>query len=599
MRTRRLLHHMRLRDKLLLTHLLAVFLPLVLTNVIFYQVTTGHIQSQKIRDATLALESIKGSLRSAVDQAAALSYALYADRTFNEYLSRRYTSPSEYVRAYDTYIRQAFSDPDKSLLSELQYKVYTDNPTILTGYVERLTEEVKRSGWYRQFNSFFVPYASLISSNGTFSLVRRLDNYEANGYRQILKIDLNMERLRANVREHGFDGYVYLVDPGGRVQLSNDPLASQPGQLVMLGDIPVSADAERFETAYAGIHYLDGWTLHGIIDQAVVFREVQQSRAFIIVLALINLVVPSLILTGMSRSLHLRLQRILKHMKQVKHQNFQRIPEEPSRDEIGQLTSEFNRMTTQIDTLINDVYRADIQRKDLELKRQQAQLHALHSQINPHFLFNALESIRMRSVIKGEEETADIIHSMAVMFRKSISWHREWITLREELGAIRSFLEIQKYRFDDQFDYDIQVEETVLEERLPNMIFLPFVENASLHGIEAMPQIGIIRIRVGRQGSRIRFTLEDNGTGMSAAQLEEIRRYLARDDAMGERVGIKNTYYRLKLIYGDRFTFHIHSKEGKGTRIEIRLPLQASTQGAEGVSARDVGMDGKKGAAEG
>lgn len=96
-------------------------------------------------------------------------------------------------------------------------------------------------------------------------------------------------------------------------------------------------------------------------------------------------------------------------------------------------------MTETIHNLIHEVYLADIQKKDLELKQQQAQLHALHSQINPHFLFNTLESVRMRSLIKGEKETAKIVHNMAKMFRKSISWNQNNVTVKEELELIESF----------------------------------------------------------------------------------------------------------------------------------------------------------------
>ena len=575
------LNNMKLRDRLLLMYILSVFLPLVMTNVVFYHVTTTNITNQKVRDATHALESIKGSVKAIVDQAAGLSYSFYADRTFNDYLSQQYASSYEYVDAYDSYLKHAFSDSDKHLLGPAQYKVYTDNPTILTGYIEPLTDEVKQSGWYIQFNSFFVPHATLISSDRSFSLIQRLDNYYSNGFNQILKIDLDISAILHYFYNSSFDGNVYLVDPSGKVQFTNDAGIDRTMSAVHFRDLPIPSGAEHFTTAYAGTNYLDGWTLHGVVDREVVFQEVQKSRSFILVLASINFAVPSIILAAMSKSLHVRLQRILKHMKKVKNQHFQLIPHEEGRDEIAQLTNEFNRMTEQISSLIHDVYRVEIQKKNLELKQQQAQLHALHSQINPHFLFNALESIRMRSVIKEEEETADIIHNMAVMFRKSISWSREWIELREEVAVIRSFLEIQKYRFDEEFDYDIQVDEEALNWKVPMMIFLPFVENASIHGIESVPQIGIIRVRISVQADKLKFTLEDNGTGMSPKKLDEIRRYLTQDDVMGERVGMKNTYHRLKLIYQDRFTFHIHSKEDKGTRIEIRLPAHVEELGED------------------
>ncbi|MFD2877163.1 sensor histidine kinase [Paenibacillus rhizoplanae] len=123
----------------------------------------------------------------------------------------------------------------------------------------------------------------------------------------------------------------------------------------------------------------------------------------------------------------------------MKTQQFQTIMHGESRDEIGQLTLEFNSMIMQIKALINDVYLTEIQKKSLELERRKAQLNALQSQINPHFLFNALETIRMRSLLKQENETAKIIQSMAMILRSSLTWNKEWVSVEEELGFILCF----------------------------------------------------------------------------------------------------------------------------------------------------------------
>ena len=564
------MNNVKLRDKLLLMYILSVFLPIVMTNVVFYQVTTTNIRNQKIRDASLALENVKASVKALVDQAAGLSYSFYADRSFNETLARRFETPFDFVEAYDSFLKGSFS-ADKNVLNTMSYKVYTDNPTILSGYIVPLNEEVQSSGWYKQFKSVSLPYPSLIYDDQAFSVIQRLDYYYTNGFNPFLKIDLNMKTFSQLFHNNGFDGKVYLVDPRGQVQFSSE--GEPPHANPIFEELELPEKSELFETRYTGINYLEGWTLHGVMNKEVVLNEVWKSRSFVFVLAFINFVVPSLILAAMSRSLHVRLVRLLKYMKKVKNQNFQTIPHEEARDEIGQLTNEFNRMTQRIDSLITDVYLADIQKKDLELKQQQAQLHSLHSQINPHFLFNALESIRMRSVIKEEEETAEIIHKMSKILRKSISWSRDWISVAEEIEAVKCFLEIQKYRFDEELDYSIQVEDEAIGHKVPNMIFMPFVENASIHGIESIPGKGVIRINIGLEQGRLVFRLSDNGIGMSPDKLEEIRRYLNRDDVIGERVGMKNAYYRLKLIYRDRFSFDIQSKEGEGTSIEIGLPL--------------------------
>ncbi|OMF65419.1 sensor histidine kinase [Paenibacillus sp. FSL R5-0766] len=569
------LNYMKLRDKLLLMYVLSVFIPIVVTNVVFYNVTSTNIRSQKTRDAGMALNNLKNDLRVTIDQGVGLSYSLYTDPVFNDTISRSFQSHFEYIDAYNSYLKGKFSGQMNQGIR--WYQVYTDNSTILSsGYIDRLTDDVRNSDWYVQFQAYSAPYPALISSDQMLSLVQRLDNLDTGGREQLLKIDLNMDMIKQYFHNSGFDGKVYLLDPGGHIQFSNDPTAEEAQTEKRYSEIQFPNKMIPFENTYTGINYLEGWSLHGVMDEEIVLKEVRKSRSFVVWLACINFVLPSIIIAAMSRSIHVRLVRILKHMKKVKTQNFQTIPPEDARDEIGQLTMEFNRMTETIHNLIHEVYLADIQKKDLELKQQQAQLHALHSQINPHFLFNTLESVRMRSLIKGEKETAKIVHNMAKMFRKSISWNQNDVTVKEELELIESFLQIQKYRFGEKLQYTIEADPAVLMYRIPKMVILPFVENASIHGIESSPGVGIIQLFVSMENDQLHIRLTDNGIGMSQAKLEELLSYLDQNTDMGEHVGMKNAYSRLKLCYKNHFTFDIQTWEGEGTRIQIKLPLEPS-----------------------
>ncbi|AET60994.1 sensor with HAMP domain [Paenibacillus terrae HPL-003] len=567
---KKFLNYMKLRDKLLLMYILSVLIPIVLTNVVFYNETTANIRNQKIRDADMALNNLKKDLRVTIDQGVGVSYSLYADSIFNKTITRKFISEMDYVETFNSYLRGAFAD--QNVQGVHWYQVYTDNPTVLSSsYIDRLTDEVRQSGWYTQSQSSSSSYPTFIYSDQKFSLIQSLNNYHTSEIEQLVKIDLNMEKIHQAFFGSAFNGRVYLVDPQGRVRFGNDEaltIAATP-----LKEIMLPKNALTFKAPYSGINYLEGWTLLGVMDEESVLEEVRKSRSFVIWLACINFVLPSIIIAALSRSIHVRLVRILKHMKKVKAQNFQTIPHEEARDEIGQLTIEFNRMTETIHSLINEVYIADIQKKDLELKQQQAQLHALHSQINPHFLFNSLESVRMRSIIKGEKETAKIIQHMAKMFRKPISWSQNYVTVREELELIESFLEIQQYRFGNKLEYSIVVDSAVLEHRIPKMVLLPFVENASIHGIESTPDKGIITIYANVQEDRLNFRLEDNGIGMPPDKLDELLRYLEENEDIGERVGMKNAYYRLKLCYQECFAFSMDAHNGQGTNIEISLPL--------------------------
>ncbi|MEK4007675.1 sensor histidine kinase [Paenibacillus sp. FSL H3-0333] len=570
------LNYLKLRDKLLLMYMLSVFIPIVLTNVVFYNVTTSNIRNQKIRDADMALNNLKNDLRVTIDQGVGLSYSLYTDSIFNKTITRKFTSQKDYVDTFNSYLRGALAD--ENMQGVRWYQVYTDNPTILaSGYMDRLTGEIRKSGWYTRSLASSASYPTFIYTDQKFSLIQRLNNYNTGGFEQLVKIDLNIEQIHQIFEGSGFDGQVYLVDPQGRVQFGN--VTANLTKDIYFHEISFPGSSRIFDEAYSDINYLKGWTLKGVMDEESVLKEVRKSRSFVIWLACINFVLPTIIIAVMSRSIHVRLVRILRHMKKVKAQNFETIPPEDARDEIGQLTAEFNRMTETINSLINEVYVADIQKKNLELKQQQAQLHALHSQINPHFLFNSLESVRMRSIIKGEKETAKIIQHMAKMFRKSLSWSHNDVTVREELELIESFLTIQQYRFGDKLEYSIVAEPAALGLRIPKMVLLPFVENASIHGIESSPDKGSIVISVTLQADRLIFRFQDNGIGMDSDKLEELHRYLQDGDDIGEHVGMKNAYCRLKLCYREGFAFSMNARYREGTSIEISLPVMEEKPG--------------------
>jgi two-component system, sensor histidine kinase YesM len=572
------LNNVKLRDKLLLMYFISVFIPIVLTNVIFYSVTTNNVKSQKSRDVAVALEQTKNDIRLVIDDAVGISYTFYSDALLNELLDRDYVDDLEYVEAYQSYLRPAFYRVEQAYKAVRNVQLYVNNPTVRTsGNLGLITEEVRRADWYTHMSRGRVPYPVIIVEGQSFSLLQRLDNYTYSNYLKIVKIDLNMDTIGSLFQNSAFEGKLYLVNPEGRIIYTNDASVDfSQGSPALSSVVIPDKSSIAFESPYTNNNYLNGWKLHGVMHEAGMLEEVRKSGAFVIFLASLNFVIPTVILVVIARSLHVRLIRILKHMKKVKNQNFETIPDEESRDEIGQLIGEFNRMTSQIQSLIQDVYIADIHKKNSEIKQRQAQLHALHSQINPHFLFNALETIRMRSLIKSEKETARIIQNMAKIFRKSISWGRDWVSVKEELELVNCFLEIQKYRFGDKLEYDLNIQEEVYEQQIPKMAFLPFIENASIHGVETSPVKGVIRLDLTLEDAYLVFRLTDNGMGIPKEKLAELLHYLQADDAIGEHVGMKNVYTRLQICYGDAFGFHIHSVPGQGTEVLIRLPVQGT-----------------------
>ena len=588
------LNHIRLRGKMMIVYALSVFIPIVLTNVVFYQVTTHNVRQQKMHDMSNAMEQIRNDFLAQIDVAVGISSVLYTDSRLNEAIETSYEDALQYVESYNENVAPTLFRYSPIYKAVQNLTVYTDNETIVGGGgVQPLADPVLREGWYRALDresgSSPVVYRSTIETyKGTetmYSVVRKLDYFKSQLHRKVLKIDISLDAINGLFDKTTLQGDLFLLNGRGEIEFATDPELEWRTDRIVYADTGAAAskDAIVFEQSFDNVHYLRDWRIVGVFPEHEVLRDVYNSRDLVLYLAIPNVVIPTLVIIWFTHSLNVRIVRILRHMKKVRNHHFETIDHKPYRDEIGQLTNEFNRMTLQIKNLIDDVYLADIQRKDLEIKRNKAQLHALQSQINPHFLFNALETIRMRSLMKKETETAKIIRNMAKIFRKSLAWERDWVTVREELELIRCFLEIQKYRFGDKLEYRIQVEERANDCLIPKMSILPFIENASIHGIEPLKEQGRIEldIRLKDRGRALAATVADNGVGIARERLAAIFAQLEKEESMGDHVGIRNVYFRLKMHYRDRFAFRLASEGAGGTRVSIELPLERMPSAAD------------------
>lgn len=578
------LNNVRLRNKMLIVYFLSVLIPVVLTNAIFYNITTNNVKKQKMRDISLAIEEIRNDFMTQVNVAVGISAVIYNDALLIEYMDKNYSMPYDYVYSYQSYIISMLNKYSPVYDAIQRITLYSNNDTLIYGgQVEPVTERTRAQTWYRLINESAVSVPIVLrtypeypgATGEMLSVVRKIGTGEdAQAWEKYMKIDLHPEAIKEMFHNVTLEGDLFLLQ-GDAVQYATTSGFGLAAQTDFTAS-ETSKDTIEIAEDFDNLPYLSDWRIVGRFKESAVLEEVRKSKYFVLYLAVPNVLLPTLLIIWFTRSLNSRLVRILKHMKKVKNHSFETIDRQDAKDEIGQLTAEFNRMTLQIKSLIDDVYIADIQKKELLIKRNQSQLHALQSQINPHFLFNSLETIRMRSLMKKEEETARIIHSMAKIFRKSLAWGKDWVTIRDELDLVACFLDIQKYRFGDKLEYRIEADESVLGLMIPKMTLQPLVENASIHGIEKLKEGGLIRIAIRQTGEGLVCTVQDNGAGIPPDRLEAILSELEQSEDIGESVGIKNVYYRLKLYYRDKVDFEVRSKEGEGTEFRIVVKEDAS-----------------------
>lgn len=248
-----------------------------------------------------------------------------------------------------------------------------------------------------------------------------------------------------------------------------------------------------------------------------------------------------------------------------------------SSDEIGFLTTEFNRMTDEIDSLINDVYNAEINKKNAELNALQFEYSALEAKINPHFIYNTLESINSLAKIKGDDEISEMVCLLGSLLRDNISFSADIITIEQELENIQKYLSIQKLTYGSKFDIEIQLEDDLKKALVPKFILQPLVENAIIHGLLASSEKGLITLHVKADSENLQINIRDNGVGISEDELDRLLDYSVKaENELGThtKVGVRAVDKRLKILYGDDFGLDIKSQPGEGTQITVKMPLK-------------------------
>ena len=332
-----------------------------------------------------------------------------------------------------------------------------------------------------------------------------------------------------------------------------------------------------FQHSLGNENFFKGWRIIGIADKGRINEALQESRRFIWLIAVISTIIPTTLIFVILRSYNYRIKRLSRHMNKVKNERFDLIELHEGKDEIGGLIHNFNLMTAKINSLINDVYKLEIQKKDLQLEQVRAELNLLQSQMDPHFLFNTLNALLVVSTKNGYTEVTEIIRHLSLIMRRMLTWSDDAISLQEELKITEMYLKIEKFRFADRFHYSFNIDDSVLSYSIPRMCIQTLVENACKHGLQAVKGLRHIQINVGLRDPFLLVEIEDNGIGMDTEQLNNIVVQLHEGRDTGSNIGLRNVYKRLQLNYNDRVDFRIESEPGKGTKVWYTIPLKQFT----------------------
>lgn len=235
---------------------------------------------------------------------------------------------------------------------------------------------------------------------------------------------------------------------------------------------------------------------------------------------------------------------------------------EPGRqDEFGEIAVSFNEMLDQINGLLDEV-------KDTEQKKRLAELDFLRAQINPHFIYNTLSSIRFLVEMGKNEEAEDMLFYFSKILRATLSSSNQYISVREEIETIKNYVNLQKIRYPGSFEVEYQIDEMILDEKIINFILQPIVENSIFYSNQKKEEVCKIVVAGARHGEVIELSITDNGIGMSK---EKVQRVFDKEQQMNS-IGMRNVHERIQLHYGKAYGIEVLSEEGEGVKVIFRLP---------------------------
>lgn len=580
-----------IRRQLYIVYMLAVFLPMLLIGI-FLVSNTYKLLARYQRDL---LESDNLRVRTVLFEITTQAYNISEELSFNEevvsVLKGRFPSEEIFAEAVNSCLPTADSYVNHYTEIE-QIDIYCDNPDIYEYKQYHGVDEVTaETDWYQKAvsqASVFWKEKETVDEYGNrywgLCLIRRIPLVNSD-YNAVLVIRISDNYLKMRIDSAEYRSTA-SVDEGVVFYASDRENYGKP-QL-----IDIDYDENYFQ--YIGKGKFQNSTCYVCVSTLSLYHS--DSRIYIctvndkyyenirgiigicLIIILLAILVPGILIGFFSKHLAGRMSALRRVMHQASNEDYDFQENVCGDDELSEVFSDLQVMVQRIKEKDALMYKAILNEQILANEQQKMEFKMLASQINPHFLYNTLESIRMKAYTAGDREAATAIKLLGKSMRYVLeNSGTAFTSLQNELNHIEIYMKIQKLRFGEKFDYAFAVDDGIDVCKcitLP-LLLQPIVENAILHGLEEKETGGLVIVRIARpaDSGKICITVSDNGCGMNLETLDRLRADIAaKNPGKKERIGLYNINQRVKLCYGDEYGMTIDSERDKGTAITLFLP---------------------------
>ena len=614
-RNRRSKMHLNIRSKLIIYFLASIFIPSAIIASIVYIRSTEIITNKMNSLIEKNLDSARIVIQERFEFINELTTLISINPQIQDVLA---DGPTENLQKNVTDIITLDRALDSYYLSN--YYVLSNSSVIPTIYVLNRPQfqkydlsskvmdisKVETTKWFGFLqNKNMVVYAP--EGDDPVIVARKLynlKNIDSVDYEALLTISIDKKSLNSILSNYKISSgtSLYIFDDSDRMILGSDLISQDTTKIIdgLVSDKNFHASEQpstRWENAGSGdriVSYsrLDNlnWTILSVTPASEINADQKNLNRIVIILLSVCMAAALVAAFLLSRSFSNPIVKLVHSMKTVRDDHFEISVQSNRKDEFGYLIQQYNQMMERIRDLIDRLYisevnkqKAELRAKDAELREKDAQLRALQSQINPHFLYNTLDSINLYAIKYNVPVISDMINALANFFRYGLNRGRDIITVEEELRHTESYLEIQNMRFNGKLHYRIDVPPDIRRARIVKLLLQPLVENSILHGLQKTDGEWKLEITGKREEEKIILSVCDNGAGADA---EELNRMIAEGMSQSRSFGIVNVSERIRSAYGGEGSLKYFSNGGKGIIATITVPGKIGEESNDNSSTR-------------
>ncbi|MEG0779461.1 MAG: sensor histidine kinase [Oscillospiraceae bacterium] len=502
------------------------------------------------------------------------------NRILSQYLRDGDAASTAAVEEYMDYMRKTCSAATNVLLCSRD-TVLCDldgSAPSFPGSLPRLYDRAAANQGKAVFLGLVPPVHGARDAKPVISAACAVQNPATHEMEGVLLLELDPQtfsNLLLNNQNTYTNQYTFIVDRQGTLISSNK---SMEGRWVRQVDRDFAAGKRRFSMTWGGREYyvcgqsngLTGWVSYSLIAMDSILEQLRGLRALILLFVVLCTCVASAFLFFVTYALVAPLKQLSAAMANVHRGDFSEQLQTRRRDEMGQLIHSYNFMLRRIKELIGEVYQEKLAQKDAELE-------ALQLQINPHFLYNTLDSINWMAIDAGDLPVSKAIIDLGNLMEYSLYSQSSFATLHEELCYVGSYLRLQKNRLENRLRYEISCCAGAESRLVPRLILQPIVENAITHGLEPTPNGGVLTIDIREDAAELVIVVRDNGAGMEQSQVTALLSGQTAGQQGHTCIGVRNVDKRLRLHYGEGYRLGIESAPGSGTAVTLRIPQTEPT----------------------